>query len=229
MDWAATIPRRAAFKTPRQSHCGRGTTVSPKTCCRKCDWVRSPRQRGKVSNFQGQSGGMSDVLQPIAGRLRSFLSTAAMHTLLPGWVTNSPKRCVQVESAAHSRPVVTGARRHSHFVPRGDITTNYILNASDVQRSVRLPSKTLRECRHPCTAAQCQFQTHAPQQAASSIGYSITSSATASTPDGMVRPSALAVLRLMTSSYFVGVCTGKSAGFSPLRMRSTYPAASRNC
>src|ERR1700738_3479397 len=30
---------------------------------------------------------------------------------------NSPKRCVRVESAAHSRPVVTGARRHSHFVP----------------------------------------------------------------------------------------------------------------
>src|SRR5262245_30196460 len=34
-------------------------------------------------------------------------------------------------------------------------------------------------------------------------------------------PSALAVLRLMTSSYFVGACTGRSAGFSPLRMRST--------
>ena len=35
------------------------------------------------------------------------------------------------------------------------------------------------------------------------------------------RPSALAVLRLMTSSYLVGACTGRSAGFSPLRMRST--------
>ena len=38
---------------------------------------------------------------------------------------------------------------------------------------------------------------------------------------GMVRPSALAVLRLITSSYLVGACTGRSAGFSPLRMRST--------
>jgi hypothetical protein len=37
----------------------------------------------------------------------------------------------------------------------------------------------------------------------------------------------VAVLRLMTSSYFVGACTGKSPGFSPLRMRSTLPAASR--
>ena len=39
--------------------------------------------------------------------------------------------------------------------------------------------------------------------------------------DGTVRPSSLAVLRLITSSYLFGVCTGKSAGFSPLKMRST--------
>ena len=38
---------------------------------------------------------------------------------------------------------------------------------------------------------------------------------------GIVRPSALAVLRLMTSSNFVGSSTGRSAGFAPLRIRST--------
>ena len=38
----------------------------------------------------------------------------------------------------------------------------------------------------------------------------------------MGRASAFAVLRLITSSYLVGACTGRSAGFSPLRMRSTY-------
>src|SRR5262249_61931249 len=38
---------------------------------------------------------------------------------------------------------------------------------------------------------------------------------------GTVTPIPLAVLRLITSSYLVGVCTGRSAGFSPLRMRST--------
>ena len=31
----------------------------------------------------------------------------------------------------------------------------------------------------------------------------------------------LAVLMLITNSYFVGACTGRSAGFSPLRIRST--------
>ena len=51
--------------------------------------------------------------------------------------------------------------------------------------------------------------------------HSITSSARASRDGGTSRPSALAVLRLITSSYLVGACTGRSAGFSPLRMRST--------
>jgi hypothetical protein len=51
--------------------------------------------------------------------------------------------------------------------------------------------------------------------------YSITSSARASTVAGTSRPSAFAVLRLIAISYLIGACTGRSAGFSPLRMRST--------
>jgi hypothetical protein len=50
--------------------------------------------------------------------------------------------------------------------------------------------------------------------------HSITSSARPSSASGTVRPSAFAVLRLTTSSNFVGCCTGRSAGFSPLRMRA---------
>src|SRR5262249_53098261 len=49
--------------------------------------------------------------------------------------------------------------------------------------------------------------------------HSITSSASASNLSGISRPSALAVLRLITSSNFVGSITGRSPGFSPLRMR----------
>lgn len=51
--------------------------------------------------------------------------------------------------------------------------------------------------------------------------YSITASALARSDGGMVMPSPFAVFRLTTSSYLVGACTGRSAGFSPLRMRST--------
>ena len=41
----------------------------------------------------------------------------------------------------------------------------------------------------------------------------------ASSVGGTSRPSALAVLRLMTNSNLVACMTGRSAGFSPLRMR----------
>src|SRR3984893_2711615 len=51
--------------------------------------------------------------------------------------------------------------------------------------------------------------------------YSITSSAVCRNGSGMVRPSAFAVLRLMTSSYLVGCWTGRSLGFAPLRIRTT--------
>ena len=49
--------------------------------------------------------------------------------------------------------------------------------------------------------------------------HSITASATASSLSGTVRPSALVVFKLIINSYLVGACTGRSAGFSPLRIR----------
>jgi hypothetical protein len=45
--------------------------------------------------------------------------------------------------------------------------------------------------------------------------YSITSSARISSEDGTVRPSALAVFMLITSSNLVGLSTGRSEGFVP--------------
>ena len=48
--------------------------------------------------------------------------------------------------------------------------------------------------------------------------YSITSSALATIDGGMARPSALAVLRLMTNSNVVGCMTGRSVGLAPLRI-----------
>jgi hypothetical protein len=51
--------------------------------------------------------------------------------------------------------------------------------------------------------------------------HSITSSARATSVAGTSMPSILAVCRLMTNSNLVGCRTGRSAGFPPLRMRST--------
>src|SRR5262249_13041171 len=51
--------------------------------------------------------------------------------------------------------------------------------------------------------------------------HSITSSAWASNDGGTLRPSACAVIRLMTSSNLVGCSTGKSPGLAPRRILST--------
>src|SRR6266508_6938477 len=57
--------------------------------------------------------------------------------------------------------------------------------------------------------------------------YSMTLSAWSKSVCGIVRPNAFAVLRLMTSSNVVGRWMGRSAGFAPLRILSTYTAARR--
>ena len=51
--------------------------------------------------------------------------------------------------------------------------------------------------------------------------HSMTSSARTRKDCGIVSPSALAVLRLMTNSNFVGCSMGSSAGFAPFRILST--------
>jgi hypothetical protein len=58
--------------------------------------------------------------------------------------------------------------------------------------------------------------------------YSITSFTRRRNDSGTVKPSALAVVRLITRSNFVGCSTGRSAGLAPRRILSTYSAARRN-
>jgi hypothetical protein len=65
---------------------------------------------------------------------------------------------------------------------------------------------------HEAMSAKCQWRT--------SDRYSITSSARSRNDPGIVRQSALAVVRFTTSSNFVGCSTGISSGFVP---RKTNP------
>src|SRR5262245_21198820 len=58
--------------------------------------------------------------------------------------------------------------------------------------------------------------------------HSITSSARSRNESGIVRPSPLAVVRLMTSSNLDGCSTGISPGFVPRRILSTSSAVRRN-
>src|SRR5215475_9721498 len=65
-----------------------------------------------------------------------------------------------------------------------------------------------------------QNRAHARKERAA-IHHSMTSSARPSSEGGIVRPRALAVLRLMISSNLVGCSTGSSAGLAPLRILPT--------
>ncbi len=58
-----------------------------------------------------------------------------------------------------------------------------------------------------------------------SEAYSITWSARCGSDGGIVRPRALAVLRLITSSNLVGCSTGRSPSFAPFKILSTKCAA----
>src|ERR1700722_20751088 len=58
--------------------------------------------------------------------------------------------------------------------------------------------------------------------------YSITVSARANSLSGIVRPSALAVVRLMTRSNSFGCSIGRSAGLDPRNILSTRLAARRH-
>jgi hypothetical protein len=91
-----------------------------------------------------------------------------------------------------------------------------------ISRNARLlyPTKPPRRS-FAIEAVTGQFRTHAPQQTTAKLLYSITWSARTSTVPGMVRPSAFAVLRLMTSSNLVGCSIGSSAGLAPFRILST--------
>src|SRR6476660_6480560 len=73
---------------------------------------------------------------------------------------------------------------------------------------------------HPLESAAFSRRTPTTdsRSAANKFHHSITSSACASSKTGMLRPRALAVLRLITSSTLVLCWIGRSAGLAPLRI-----------
>src|SRR5262245_46384709 len=98
----------------------------------------------------------------------------------------------------------------------------FFIHISILHNPRRLFRQALRACVRHGPRVMCACLRCAPHT------YWITSSARRSRDGGIVIPSALAVLRLITSSNFIGCSTGKSAGLAPLRILSTYVAARRN-
>jgi len=151
-----------------------------------------------------------------------ILLSLALSGDIPGdHISWSPDRSVHRFGIRDSRPVPATKQRalvelaylfHDHHNPPTVYNLHAVVGGLDEQSQQLWRSASQK--RTLCAAAKC--------------AYSITSSAMLSSPDEGLRPSALAVLRLITSSNLVGCWIGRSAGLAPLRMRSMYPAAWRN-
>src|SRR5262249_30613161 len=104
------------------------------------------------------------------------------------------------------------------LLERGEIRLALQIVACDIHQDADAPHPLsllrARRERPPCRSP-------AEQSDELAASHSITSSARAMSIGGTSRPSALAALRFTARSNLVGCSTGRSAGRSPLRMRST--------
>src|SRR5439155_2024889 len=88
-------------------------------------------------------------------------------------------------------------------LPRSENARGKLGRAGDVRCTTVLPPKADV---HPRSCYVAFVPKAAVSNRSKAAPYSITSSARASSVSGTVRPSALAVLRLITRSYLVGAC-----------------------
>jgi hypothetical protein len=110
------------------------------------------------------------------------------------------------------------ARRHlaAGGLSRGDIRLGLSMPVLQVSSLHCSENRSLSMWNHYHAAnAGRRDHFHAAWVRVARMAYSMTWSARASSDGGIVRPRALAVLRLMTNSNLVGCSTGKSAGFAP--------------
>src|SRR6266436_8991949 len=114
------------------------------------------------------------------------------------WFFNSRK-----SSFVHSRP-------RTLILPPPEPETLAVFR---IKRAIHAPHVYLRLLRPRDERPRCRRAAEQGDELAPI--HSITSSARASSIGGMVRPSALAVLRLMTKSYFVASTIGRLAGLAP--------------
>ena len=129
------------------------------------------------------------------------------------------------QSGAHRRL----PREKSEFRRTESVRIGHVPATSSTGPAVSPRSAANAEAARTTHPALCVRSTGLHGRADLNNGHSITSSARASSVGGTCRPSAFATLRLMMSANLVGCCTGRSPGFAPLRIRSTYGAACRNC
>jgi hypothetical protein len=141
-----------------------------------------------------------------------------------GWVRPHPPR----------DGVAAAVGQERHVLPRHQLLAADQLEPAAPPAGCRPRRGWCRFHSSRCTAAVparavirhgAQLEGRSPGGGEGPANHWITSSARASSDGGIVRPSALAVLRLMANWKLVGRSMGRSAGRAPFRIRSTYLAA----
>src|SRR5215469_4266228 len=127
-------------------------------------------------------------------------------------ITGGKIKCVSI-AAYGARPFLPTINHSIVFPVRLGLTNVRFESKADIRGRLGNVRFT-PESRHWNSAAQCPLCA----KSGHSLFYSMISSASAERFGGTSMPSALAVLRLMTNSNLTDCTTGKSAGFSPLRI-----------
>jgi len=144
------------------------------------------------------------------------------------------------ERSEHALDAADRRRNRSYGPPPTRIRPDRVPSsrrAGSVKAEPAVPGSVIRSARHVAmrrTHVSAAARPCAPSAAcvcsarvADRPRHWITWSACSNSDDGTVRPSALAVVRLITNSSCVGCCMGRSAGLAPLKILSTKAAARR--
>ena len=155
---------------------------------------------------------------------------------LNGWPMRSPVNASPMPSRASAHELGVDAVRYSfivmdlHHLLLAGLPAHSALPRIVLKNSIIAGLRKSRHVRSTVLGPRRPYRARKRHMHRNKMGaYSITSSARCWSWSGTSRPSALAVFRLMISATLIGIWIGSSAAFSPLRMRSMYPAAWGYC
>jgi putative ABC transport system substrate-binding protein len=181
--------------------------------------LSDPIGLGLVASLNRPGGNVTGILFTVEGLLGKQLELA--RELKPsarriGMLVNmrNPSNVIQRRDAEAAAPALGLTLAVLDVPSPEDIDTAFLTLIRDGSEFTLVAADAIF-----VTGRQHRHATESQDEIAPS--HSITSSARARSIGEISRPTALAVLRLMTSSYFVGTSTGRSAGLVPLRILST--------
>ena len=213
---AAGLTRTATCRAPGTSTRRSSSRFAVISADRKFTPVALPPGRARFATRPNLTG--SSLTENTVGTVE-VAALASNAGALPDVAITATRRRTRSAASAGKRSIWSSAQRYSiaTFSP-----SVYPASCSPRRKARRRSAFWPGDwpLRNPMTGWCCACRA-AEQRDELAASHSITSSASAISLSETVRPSALAVLRLITSSNFVGCSTGRSLGLAPLRTRST--------